>query len=381
MRVTVAGLGPRGQQWVRFVRGLPGWEVVAAAEPDAACREAAARALALPRERVFACLEDALGAVRADAAIVATAIDAHGEPCRLALDAGLGVLVEKPFTLGLAEARALVARAAAAGRPLLVGQNYRYLRMTRALRRLVADGVLGPVGLVVCQSYRARRELAPALARLPDSILWEIAVHHLDLLRHVLGQRATAVQARTWSLPWSAPPPGKSLLATLDLDGGTRVSYQATYDSHGHEFFERGQEFYLRAVAARGTLHVFHRWLVWCERGRWPRPVRRGPRPHSEEVVLLRQLERALATGEEPEASGRDNLATMAILEACARSAAAGGAPVDAAALLREPAGAARAAPGGPPGSGAAASTAAAGAGEPAPGPARAGDPGGGRPA
>lgn len=333
-RVIVAGLGPRGRQWVRALQTAAGWELAACVEIDGAARHAAARELGLPPALVFERLEDALDAARARAAIVATSIDRHAEPCRLALRAGLGVLVEKPFALSLREARALVVEAEAAGQPLLVGQNYRYTRMPQTLRRLVASGRLGRVGMVVGQFYRAQGETAPALATFPDAVLWEIAVHHLDALRYVLGRRAVAVQARTFSLPWSVPPPGKSLQALLEFEDGPRVTFTATLDSRGQELFERGQEFYLRVVAERGTLHVFHRWLVWCERGRWPRLVRRGPRPHTEEVTLLGQLERALVGGEPPEASGRDNLETVALLEACARSAAAGGAPVDPTALL-----------------------------------------------
>jgi predicted dehydrogenase len=50
--------------------------------------------------------------------------------------------------------------------------------------------------------------------------------------------------------------------------------------------------------------------------------IRRGPRKQTEERLLLDQFERALH-GEETEFSGRDNLQTVAILEACLRSAAA----------------------------------------------------------
>ena len=58
-----------------------------------------------------------------------------------------------------------------------------------------------------------------------------------------------------------------------------------------------------------------------CERGKWPRLVRRGPREMTEENILLHQLKRALLNGEVPESSGRDNLQTMAVMEACVRSA------------------------------------------------------------
>jgi predicted dehydrogenase len=41
----------------------------------------------------------------------------------------------------------------------------------------------------------------------------------------------------------------------------------------------------------------------------------------TEEQILLDQLQRAMLNGEEPDSSGRDNLQTMAVVEACVRSA------------------------------------------------------------
>jgi predicted dehydrogenase len=107
----------------------------------------------------------------------------------------------------------------------------------------------------------------------------------------------------------------------LSLENETRILYSATYESSGHEFFERGQEFYIRFVGEQGTLHVYQRWLMLCETGKLPRLVRRGPRKLTEERILLDQLERALLTGENPHSSGRDNLQTMAVVEACVKSA------------------------------------------------------------
>jgi predicted dehydrogenase len=60
---------------------------------------------------------------------------------------------------------------------------------------------------------------------------------------------------------------------------------------------------------------------VLIGRGRIPRIV--GTARHRDpESALIDQLSRAIRTGEEPECSGRDNLSTVAALEACARSAA-----------------------------------------------------------
>jgi predicted dehydrogenase len=234
------------------------------------------------------------------------------------------VLVEKPFTLSLAEASELVRLAESKRAPLVVAQNYRYMRAFRTARRVVRDGALGRVRSVTCQYFRIPHEMAPSLARLPHRVLWGMGVHHLDAMRHVLGREVVGVLNESFTLADDDDaPPGSSMQTLLTFDGGARGLYTATYESSGHEYFERGQEFYARFVGSEGTLHVFNRWLFLCGRGGgWPRPVRRGARDISEERVLLRQLAGALLRGEEPESSGRDNLQTMAVVEACVRSSA-----------------------------------------------------------
>src|SRR4029453_6880747 len=113
-----------------------------------------------------------------------------------------------------------------------------------------------------------------------------------------------------------------SLQLMLSMTNGTRVSYSATYESTGHTLFEGGQEFYARFIGERATLHIFQRWLILWENSKLPRLVRRGPRKKTEERILLDQLERSMVHGETPEVSGRDNLQTVAVLDACVRSAA-----------------------------------------------------------
>lgn len=322
IRLAIVGLGRRGQQWVREVRGAPAYELVACVDIDHAALAQASVNLAIPTDRCFTDLAEALGRQKCDAAIVASSPDCHVEPCQTALAHDVAVMVEKPFTIRLHEAVTLVSLAEDRGTPLLVAQNYRYMRAVRAARRVIEEGALGPVGLVVCQYYRIPHVMAPSLARLPNSVLWGQAVHHLDALRHILKKRVTRVLADSFTLPWGRLPTGATMQMMLSFEDDTRALCSATYESSGHEFFEGGQEFYLRFVGERGTLHVCQRWLMLCETGRLPRPVWRGPRAVTEERVLLDQFARALLAGQEPDSSGRDNLQTMAVVEACLRSAA-----------------------------------------------------------
>lgn len=322
VKVVVAGLGGRGRAWAREVNATPGYELTACVDVNEEQLQRAAVELQIPPTQCFTNLEQALDHTHNDAVIVATSADEHVKPCEVALARKLAVLVEKPFTLHLSEAVKLVEFAETERVPLLVAQNYRYLRSFRTARRLIRDGALGHVGLVVCEYYRPPHDMPLSLSRLPHSVLWGMGVHHLDSMRHILGKEVIGVAAESFTLPASQSPSGASFRVMLTFEDETRGTYSATYQSSGHEFFERGQEFYARFVGERATLHVFQRWLILCPGGKLPRLVRRGRRKITEEQVLLQQLERAVVANETPDVTGRDNLQTMAVLEACVRSAA-----------------------------------------------------------
>jgi predicted dehydrogenase len=322
IRIVVAGLGPRGQDWLREVRKSPAFELVACVDLDPPTLKQAAAKQSIPPEQCFTDLTEALDRNNCDAVIVATSVPNHVEPCQLALERGMAVMVEKPFTLCLGDSVKLVALAEQKGVPLIVAQNYRYMRSFRSARRLIDEGALGPVGMVVCQYYRVPHTMADSLQSLTNSALWGASIHHLDALRYILRKRVTGVMAEIFTLPWGRLPKGASLQMMLSFEDEARLLYSGTYESSGHEFFEGGQEFYVRFVGERATLHVYQRWLMLCETGKLPRLVRRGPRKMTEETALLKQLWGALLSNEVPDSSGRDNLQTMAVIEACLRSAA-----------------------------------------------------------
>jgi predicted dehydrogenase len=320
IRVAVAGLGARGQDWAREVKAASAFELAACVDVNASVLERMTVRFGVSSEQCFSDLAQALDATKCNAVIVATPSDCHFTACATALERKVAVLVEKPFTLRLNEAVKLVSLADSNHIPLLVAQNYRYLRSFRTVKRLIDEDVLGRIGMVVCHYYRPYHDLADWLAKLSNSVLWGMSVHHLDVLRYVLRSEVTSVNADAFTQPWGRLPQGASLQLLLAFANETRVSYSATYESTGHRFFEGGQEFYGRFIGEHGTLHVFQRWLIFWENGKLPRLIRRGPRKQTEERMLLDQLERAIQ-GQETHVSGRDNLQTVAILEACVRSA------------------------------------------------------------
>jgi predicted dehydrogenase len=319
LRVILAGMGLRGRDWAAELQRNDRCELVACVDVDRQTLDTSAGGFGIPENRRHTDLQSALNSHDCDAVVVATSADTHEAACRLAIQQGKALLVEKPFALDTATALSIAETGEAAGVPIVVAQNYRYMRAWRSVRQVIRAGSLGTLQSFACHYHRVPHEMAPSLARLENAVMWGASIHHLDALRHVLGLGITRVSADIFSAP-ASPVRGASLNAILELDQGVRGTYTASYESSGHEFFERGQEFYARFTGDRATLHMFHRWLFLCEGKKLPRPIRRGGRPVPEEALLLEQLDRALHHGEQPDSSGRDNVQTMALAEACIRS-------------------------------------------------------------
>jgi predicted dehydrogenase len=321
IKVVVTGLGARGHDWIKAVNSSPLFEVVGCVDTSSTARDTITKTQGIASSNCYVDLDTALNDSKdCQAVIVVTPAPQHYNDCEIALMHDKAVLVEKPFTTNLADAAKLVSLAETRRVPLMVAQNYRHLRVYRTVRNVIREGRLGRVGMVVCHYYRVPHQMSEAQLNATQSVLWGMGVHHFDVLRYVLDSAVNNVMADDFTLAWTKLPKGASLRTMLTFDNGTRAYYTATYESSGHEFFERGQEFYGRFVGELATLHIFQRWLILCEKGKLPRLIRRGARTQSEEQTLLGEFEKAVLKNEQGNSSGRDNLQTMAILEACLRS-------------------------------------------------------------
>jgi predicted dehydrogenase len=86
-----------------------------------------------------------------DAVYVATPHPGHHDAALVAIEAGKAVLVEKPFTMDAAEARALVDAARARGTFLMEAMWTRHLPRTLAIREIVESGRIGDIVLVTAE--------------------------------------------------------------------------------------------------------------------------------------------------------------------------------------------------------------------------------------
>jgi predicted dehydrogenase len=110
-----------------------------------ASRQVARVQAAHPGVRVAASPLDAIAADDVSLVVVATPNETHAPLAEAALRAGKHVVVDKPFTLDLAEARRLAAVEAETGRRLAVFQNRRWDSDFQGVWRAIAAGAIGDV--------------------------------------------------------------------------------------------------------------------------------------------------------------------------------------------------------------------------------------------
>jgi predicted dehydrogenase len=346
LRLIQLGLGGWGRNWVEEItRAMPGVEPVAWVEIDPAARARAIELVPLPPERVFASLKEAQAAVPADAALVTVQLAAHAAVVREALEAGLHVLVEKPFTETFGEAQALVELARARGRVLMVNQNYRWFGAPRLARELLAKGAIGR--LIACYldfhflfgpGYRG--------FELEEPLLSDMAIHHFDSLRFVLEDEPLNVVCRSWSEPGASFKGRPAAIATIRFAKGALVSYRGSWISRG-PITPYGGNWRLDGTA--GTIEFGFRGpgdqRENVDRLTLYRPGRRPERPKLPELPFkdrggaLSAFAGWIATGKPTDAisSAEDNLKSLALMFAAIRSAKEDGRPVPIAEIFEEP--------------------------------------------
>jgi len=318
VRILQVGAGIRGRHWIQFVKAHGEVAHAALVEPDPDNR-AKARDMLGDGAFVFADLEDALGKVKADAALIASPSALHAAQTIRCLEAGLTVMVEKPLATSVAEALTVVAASARTGRQVIVAENYRFFAAERTVKKLLEEGFLGVldyVHLVDRRNMPSHTE-GPWLAKIEYPQLQEIAIHHFDSLRAFLGTRPRAIAARVWNAPWSDYAHGSDTQATIDFDRA-RVDYFGTLRSHRFGFS-------LWIEGERGVLWSNRKWVFHRPAGsRWFRPIRNvavppgdeKPYPQGGTTSLLNSLVAAVREGRPAETRAEDNIWTVAMVEA-----------------------------------------------------------------
>src|SRR5437868_10794385 len=236
LRMVQVGLGPHGRNWARQV--LPHVseiDVVAYVDTDPYALDALRQEAGVPADRCFESLKEAVAATQPQGLLNTTALPGHVPVTRAAFDAGLHVLVEKPFAPSLEAAEQLVDAAAARNLILMVSQNYRFFPAPRAIEELVREETLGKLHEVSIDFRRFSTAGPNGRGRHhmeEQPLLVDMSIHHFDLMRLILDREPERIYCEAWNPEWTSFTGPSIALATIVFDGVV-VSYRGSWVSAG----------------------------------------------------------------------------------------------------------------------------------------------------
>ena len=199
IRVAIAGFGLSGSVFhAPLIAALPAFSLDVISTSDASRKAAAAASY--PAARIVDSPAGILElAGELDLLVLGTPPATHYPLAKAALEAGLDVVVDKPFTVHSAEGEELIALAGRLGRVLTVFQNRRWDGDFLTVRGLLGRGGLGTVTRFESRFERwspdvAKAWKASATADDGGGVLFDLGTHLLDQALELFGP-ATVVHA------------------------------------------------------------------------------------------------------------------------------------------------------------------------------------------
>jgi len=316
IRTTHVGVGGRGRWPLNRFQERNDFQAVALVDVSADNLAAARETSSLGEEACFSSLTDALAAVETDAVVIITPPDLHAGQCLEAVRAGKHVLVEKPFTKDLSQARRIVAEADERGLKVAVTQNARYYPPVLTIRRLLQSGDLGrpAFGLMTKYGWRPRVHHSGTDQ---DAYLWERGIHDFDQLRHLLDAEPRRLFCNSFNPPWSPYSGGGAIDGWIEFDNDTTFNFQCTFATH-----KGGASW--RLDCEKGTVEEIADGLAIRRPGADDDEIiTMDENPHPEET-LLDGFRDYVLNNVEPSFSGPQNLATVGLINALSASSEQG---------------------------------------------------------
>jgi predicted dehydrogenase len=166
------------------------------AEPDPRNRDAASRLL--PRAEGHPGIDPMLDAVPLDALLITSPNAMHAGAAIRALERRIHTYVEKPLATSLDDGRAVLRAWRKSTCIGMIGFNYRFNPLYEAAREYIQSGRLGEI-VAIRSVFSLPPHETPAWKRdtaTGGGVLFDLASHHIDLVRHLSGSEVESVLAK-----------------------------------------------------------------------------------------------------------------------------------------------------------------------------------------
>lgn len=329
MKIIQVGYGYWGESWLQYIADDPNAELAALVVRTQGTLDKAKEKWNLPDEKCFTDYAQALK-VDADVVIIVMPHYAHIEFAKQAVLAGKDVLIEKPLCDDMEEAKEFARWMKGYRQKVFVSHNYRFRGELWRVKQGVSNGDLGPMQFVQIdyrtgmttdknehiwniQGWRGKQTCMQ---------IYEVCIHHFDMLRFLIGSNVKRVYADGWSPEWAITSTPESFFIDMVFENGVHALFSNHMSSVGAPTEFQGN------------------WQIQCSRGlvTWfsgeeidIKPASDKPGiipalsttdfPGFDRAGILDSLHRALKGEETALPTLEDNLNSLAICAAVLKSA------------------------------------------------------------
>src|SRR5262245_25858567 len=258
-KMIQVGTGGHGRSWcARFLPpnvadGLI--EVVAAVDVNPEALENARQNLGLSAAQCYTDIERAFRENPADFCVIVVPPAFHEQVVDLALAHDMHILSEKPIADTLLASVRIAQKVKQAGAKMGVTMSHRFDQDKTTLRQVLRSGQYGPLDYLICRFTCDMRKFggwgAAFRHQIPDALMIEGAVHHLDILADLAGANCDTLYAQTWNPAWGEYGGDSQGLVLMHFENGTRGFYEGA-KTNAVELNGWSQE-YIRAECQGGT--------------------------------------------------------------------------------------------------------------------------------
>jgi len=319
MKFIVVGIGFWGKKWVELLSTHSRASVVATVDKSEAAATWSRQTYGIP---CFPDLATATAKTSADAVLVVTNPSQHKPVILEALRLQKHVLVEKPMVTSMDETVEIAAAAERATGKVMAAQGYRFMSAAGLIRERLAHGDIGKLQAV---KIRFRKHLPDVIENpehsiyaLAHSILLDMSVHHVDLLRFMTQHEVTSVVAVEHDTPDNVFKHPSNAVCLMRLQEDIPAVWDGDWCARGPVTSWEGE---WQFVGSRGrlfwdgVLDATYRTSVRVEiPGEEPRELMTLEPVQERRLPLLEHFIDSLDRGQQPQPSIEDNRKTLAVV-------------------------------------------------------------------
>ena len=249
LNIGVIGLGAIGQKHCQVLAEIRQANIVAVSDLNQAVLSQTARKY---QATPYVDYKELLKHDGIEAVVVATPDDLHRDPCVLAAQSGLHVLVEKPIATSEKDAHAIMDAVEKAGVKLMVGFTLRFVPHYVKTKAAVADGKLGQIISIFARRLNVTSQAHRINGRC--GVLHFLGIHDFDAMRWIVGSEPISIYSEaSTSVPREYPHEDETFSIIRFANGVVGCAHIGWKLPDNHP---GGRDFKLDIIGDKGSLNM-----------------------------------------------------------------------------------------------------------------------------